>query len=57
MITRSREEEAARFLAYADQLRAEAAGADNEHDRQSLIDQAVSFEQEAIRLTGGGDRD
>lgn len=53
MITRSRTDEAARFRAYADQLRAEAADADNEHDRQQLLEQANSFDLEADRLTKG----
>lgn len=53
MITRSRADDAARFRAYADQLRAEAVDADNEHDRQQLLQQARSFDQEAERLTKG----
>lgn len=52
-VTRCRQMDAARFLAYADQLRAEAVDADNELDRQRLLEQAEAFDQEAKRITEG----
>lgn len=54
-VTRTRDKDAARFLAYADLLRDEAKQVDNEHDRQRLIEQADAFQQEANRITKGRD--
>jgi len=52
MITRNRLDDAARFNAHADQLRAEAAAAETEYDRQQLLAQAAALADEAARLTG-----
>jgi hypothetical protein len=56
MITRSKLDDAARFNAHADQLRAEARQAESEYDRQHLLAQAAALEAEAQRLIGGEQR-
>lgn len=53
MLTRDKRNDAARFRAHADQLRAEARDADSEYDRQQLLDQARTFDAQAALLLKG----
>jgi len=53
-IVKTRDRDAARFLAYADLLRTEAREVDNTHDRMRLLEQARAFQMEAKRITEGG---
>lgn len=53
MLTRDKRNDAARFRAHADQLRAEACDADSEYDRQQLLEQARLFDAQAALLLRG----